>query len=451
MRIFRRLVILGLILLGAALAFGAPGVSVIFADEEPSCEANPAQCRDDYEHRNGKDGGNKGDGGEWRCEGVSPVTVLVPAGGDVCYLMTYYMDCSGNVVRSEPIGARQVPCGGAGTFWKYCVPGSGFSDNSGHCELRDFYGHRIVLRVTAPPHEFQARPYPVGFVAREDVFGVFHPTFRIRWIPPALGNKHGDYPTYADSGWRLWMWGGNRGPGNPQDHPFPCHFSEAELLDRNVPAGTICLRAQLWSAPDYDAALNPILLPGRLEYPTRNLQTLMPPGQVIELNFPYASHPNTRQTADVRFGRIGELPAFPGYFQRWWKVRFRVETKVVEDVPGTRRVCRPTSSRNVRDGCYVIENGQERPGEWVTETYVERKRWVEGETKDRVLNLRELGHPYDAMHPRRGIIYGPDMIFHTNLVLWNGTWWLWIPIAVREGQGVVCANPGCVGEEPALP
>ncbi|MCS7351614.1 MAG: hypothetical protein RMM10_08860 [Anaerolineae bacterium] len=380
------------------------------------------------------------------------VGIIVPVGENTCGVVNVVVECDGRITHRDPVYHSVGPCPvGAEHFRKYCDPASAFSASDGFCELVDYYGNRIRLRVTAPPHEFQARPYPVGFVAREDVFGVFHPTFRIRWIPPALGNPGGDFPTYADSGWRLWMWGGNRGPGNPQDHPFPCHFSEAELMHHHIPAGTICLRAQLWSAPDYDAALNPILLPGRLEYPTRNLQTLMPPGQVIELNFPYASHPNTRQTADVRFGRIGELPAFPGYFQRWWKVRFRVETKVVEDVPGTRRVCRPTSSRNVRDGCYVIENGQERPGEWVTETYVERKRWVEGETKDRVLNLRELGHPYDAMHPRRGIIYGPDMIFHTNLVLWNGTWWLWIPIAVREGQGVVCANPGCVGEEPALP
>ncbi|MCS6964802.1 MAG: hypothetical protein NZM16_12265 [Thermoflexus sp.] len=448
MRIFRRLVILGLILLGAALAFGAPGVSVIFADEEPSCEANPAQCRDDYEHRNGKDGGNKGDGGEWRCEGVSPVTVLVPAGGDVCYLMTYYMDCSGNVVRSEPIGARQVPCGGAGTFWKYCVPGSGFSDNSGHCELRDFYGHRIVLRVTAPPHEFQARPYPVGFVAREDIFGIFHPTFRIRWIPPALGNKHGDYPTYADSEWRLWTWGGDQGPGSTS--VFPCGMSEEDLMRHDVPAGTTCLRAQLWSAPSYDAALNPVLAPGLLLYPSRNLSVQLPPGEEVALSFPYASHPATRQTRNIRFGGM-VLPAFPGYFQRWWYVRFRLETKVVEDVPDTRTVCRPTSSGAVRSGCYIIVNGRQIPGAWVTETYVARKRWKEGEKKDKILDLRDFGLAYSGLHPRRGIIRGPEGTFPTNVVIWRGACWLRIPIAVREGQGVVCANPGCTGLEPLIP
>lgn len=107
---------------------------------------------------------------------------------------------------------------------------------------------------------------------------------------------------------------------------FPCHFNEAELINRNVPAGTTCLRAQLWSAPYYDVALNPVLVPGRLQYPSRNISIQMPPGRVIKLSFPYASHPATGQTMDIRFGDV-ELPAFPGYFQQWWYVRFRGETR----------------------------------------------------------------------------------------------------------------------------
>ncbi|MDW8064146.1 MAG: hypothetical protein RMK32_00760 [Anaerolineae bacterium] len=392
----------------------------------------------------------EGDEGQWRCEGPTTVGTKVRL-GDTCADANAIIDCDGTVKIVEIVRGN-LPCPtGEGAFRTYCDPISKFFTSNGFCRLVDYYGNRIELRVTAPPHEFEARPYPVGFVAREDPFGTFHPTFRLRWIPPVLWNRHGDYPTYADSGWILWSWEKGRGPGNPNQHPFPCDFSETDLMRHNVPAGTTCLRAQLWSAPWYDEAKNPILLPGELRYPARNIRAFVPPGRVIELNFPYASHPDTRQTIDVEFDNVGSLPAFPGYFQRWWYVRFRIETRVVEDVPGTRLVCRPTSRRPVQNLCYPIENNRQVIGEWVTETYVERKQWVKGETSDEILDLRKLGHHYEALHPRQAIIRGTGTVFRSGLVPWNGQWWLLIPIAVREGQGVVCANPGCTGSEPLIP
>lgn len=82
---------------------------------------------------------------------------------------------------------------------------------------------------------------------------------------------------------------------------------------------------------------------------------------------------------------------------------------------------------------------------------MERERWADGGTKDRILNLTELGHCRSALHPQREVIRGPERVFHTGLVEWNSSCWLRSPIAAWEGRGAVCANPGCTGSEPGLP
>ncbi|WP_322797692.1 hypothetical protein, partial [Thermoflexus sp.] len=81
------------------------------------------------------------------------------------------------------------------------------------------------------------------------------------------------------------------------------------------------------------------------------------------------------------------------------------------------------------------------------ERYVKAKEWENREV-DGILNLTALGYLYDGLHPPSGLAYTPDGRVRIPLIMRNGQPWLWIPIAVREGQGVVCANPGCAGSEP---
>jgi len=379
-----------------------------------------------------------------RCVGISPVPVLVPATTSVCYLIEFYMDCSGNVVSENLASVQALPCGAVGAWKTYCAPGSGFGRSDGFCELVDYYGNHIRLRVEVPVHEFVIRPYPVGFVAREDPFGTFHPTARLVWKTPP-------YPSYADSGWRLWSWGeDDRGPG---DKPFPCDMSEEELLSNNVPAGTTCIRMQLWASPGYNTALNPILLPGVLQFPAAKLNTTLWPEREVRVNFPYASHPDTKQTEMVRFGEK-ELPAFQGYFQRWWPVRLRSETKRVRDHYRHERRCHPVPDAN-RDGkpdrggnCWTIigDPPVAWPGDEETVQVIDRKEW-ETEVRDGLLNLKdkEFRKPYEALHPDRLRIIGPDRVWRSGYVIRNGLPYLWIPLAVREGQGAVCADPTCGG------
>ncbi len=398
-------------------------------------------------------GGSPGSGGgTWVCAGPSTVgAIFFHYQGIQCAEGQIVIDCDGTVLerRVFAIGGDLCPTAVA-AFRRYCAdPDHAFGGSEGFCELVDYYGNPTRLRVCAPPHVIEARPYPVGFVAREDPFGTFHPTTRLKWLPPPLGNPTGNYPTYANSGWLLWTWGStDRGPG---DKPFPCDMSEGELLSNNVPAGTTCLRARLWSAPGFDRGLNPILLPGLLEFPTRRLRVEMPPGREIALNFPYASHPATGQTQDVQFGGK-ELPAFPGYFQRWWLVRFRVDIRRVKDHTRREERCEPVPDAN-GDGrpdrggnCWTTigDPPVAWPGDKETVEVIERKEW-ETEERDGILDLTALGRPYAALHPAWLFIRGPDRTWEVRYVLRNGLPYLWIPLAVREGQGAVCADPTCGG------
>jgi hypothetical protein len=311
--------------------------------------------------------------------------------------------------------------------------------HGGACAWRDYYGAHIRLQLQVPPHRFRITPYPVGFVARTDPWGVFRPTARLVWEQPP-------WPQHADSGWRLWTWGSHRGPGQA---PFPCSMREAELLAHGVPAGTTCLRVQLWTAPggfqrDANGALRAVLLPGLLQFPAAGLNVEVAPGQVVEIRFPYASHPATGQVSEVDFGdRV--LPAFNGYFQRGWPVRLRLEKKTVRDFSGTRTVCAPLP--RARWGEMDCWTQTLQPGRRRTETYVERKEWV-AEERDGVLDLtlEPFGRAYGQLHPDRGRVQGAEGKAWGVPRVWRGGLpWLYLPLAVREGQGVVCSDPTCGG------
>ncbi len=428
----RGMAALALAALALALRAGAAR-----ADGEPciggNCGGNPSYREFDIQRQTqGKSAGEAR-----RCTGVSPVPVLVRATRDVCYRMEFYMDCNTNIVSEKVADARGFPCGAKAVWDQYCDPTSGFGGRDGFCEWRDYYGNRIRLRVEVPIHEFVVRPYPVGFVAREDPWGVFHPTARLVWRTPP-------YPSHADSGWRLWSWGTSRGPG---DQPFPCDMSESELLAKGVPAGTTCVRMQLWASPGYDGDLNPILEPGVLQFPAAKLNTTLWPEREVAINFPYASHPATGQTEEVRFGDK-VLPAFQGYFQRWWPVRFRVETKKVKDLYRDEKKCHPVpdadgDGRPDRGGSCWTTIGDPPvlwPGDEETVRVIDRKEW-EASTFDRLLDLRDFGKRYFALHPDRLRIVGPDQAWRTGYVIRgeppNDAPWLYCPLAVREGQGVV--------------
>jgi hypothetical protein len=117
-----------------------------------------------------------------------------------CQEILAKIDCAGHVVESRPLSPEGPDfCPTANRAWAdYCeLPlGSGLGGAGGACAWRDYYGTVIRLEVRVPPHRFRIAPYPVGFVAREDPWGVFHPTARLVWEEPP-------WPQYADSGWRL--------------------------------------------------------------------------------------------------------------------------------------------------------------------------------------------------------------------------------------------------------
>jgi hypothetical protein len=115
-----------------------------------------------------------------------------------CYGVLTGLDCSGHIVGFR-WGDSSVLCANINLAWSdYCeLPlGSGLGGTGGACAWRDYYGTVIRLKVQVPPHRFRIAPYPVGFVAREDPWGVFHPTARLVWEEPP-------WPQYADSSWRL--------------------------------------------------------------------------------------------------------------------------------------------------------------------------------------------------------------------------------------------------------
>jgi hypothetical protein len=363
--------------------------------------------------------------------------VILPGSGpNLCVEAQAEIDCAGNVQITKLFGEGSDFCPTANRAWAdYCeLPlGSGMGGTGGACAWRDYYGTVIRLEVRVPPHRFRIAPYPVGFVAREDPWGVFHPTARLVWEEPP-------WPQYADSGWRLWTWGNSRGPGSAA---FPCDMSEADLLARGVPEGTTCVRIQIWTAPGFDNGLNPVMVPGLLAYPAARLYVELPPGRTVALNFPYASHPATGEVSEVSFG--GQiLPAFNGYFQRWWPVRFRVEWRKVKDITGTRAVCDPLPrERFGEQDCWTTigDPPVAWPGKSRTETYVERKEWEGPNVRDGVLDLSQ--HPFDGpyayLHPDEGWVEAPGGSWRISFVLRGSpsTPWLYLPLAVREGQGAV--------------
>ncbi|MDW8185984.1 MAG: hypothetical protein RMM07_12110 [Anaerolineae bacterium] len=96
----------------------------------------------------------------WRCEGS--VTVGAIWREDYgCAEGQIVVDCSGNILERHRFAVGSDLCPVATeVFRQYCDPASAFSRSDGVCELVDYYGNRIRLRVCAPPHEFEARPYP---------------------------------------------------------------------------------------------------------------------------------------------------------------------------------------------------------------------------------------------------------------------------------------------------
>ncbi len=367
-----------------------------------------------------------------RCTGTYRVGMITRGrqNQSYCAEVQVEIDCAGNVQVVERFGEGADFCPTANAAWKaYCDPVSRMGDAGGFCDLVDYYGNRIRLKVEVPKHRFRIVPYPVGFVAREDPWGVFHPTARLVWETPP-------FPQYADSGWRLWTWGGNRGPGSAD---FPCDLDEAGLLARNVPAGTECLRLQLWASPGFQG-LEPTLLPGLLQYPAARVNMELMPGREVAINFPYASHPATGEVSELKFGdQI--LPAFNGYFNRWWPVRLRVEKKTVRDITGTE--CHPVAADEKgkpKEGgdCWVTLGDPPAlwPGKQVT--VVKEKKW-EAEKRDDLLqlNLDPFNRPWPYLHPDGAIIRGADRTWRTGVIVRGGYPWLYLPLAVREGQGVV--------------
>jgi len=351
-----------------------------------------------------------------------------------CYGVEAGIDCSGNIVGHR-YGDIRV-CASVNAAWTACcTPDSRMGNIGGFCDLVDYYGNRIRLKVEVPPHRFRIVPYPVGFVAREDPWGVFHPTARLVWESPP-------FPQDADSGWRLWSWGGNRGPGRAD---FPCDLDGAGLFARNIPAGTECLRLQLWASPGFDAALNPTLLPALLQFPAARLNESIWPGRTVAIHFPYASHPATGQVSEVRFGEE-TLPAFNGYFHRWWPVRLRVEKKRVVDLTGTETRCEAVAAdekgKPKESGdCWTLIGDPPTlwPGRSKTETVVKGKAW---ETEERdgilILNAPPFNRPWPYLHPDRALIRdGEGRTWRTGVVVRGGYPWLYLPLAVREGQGAV--------------
>jgi hypothetical protein len=227
---------------------------------------------------------------------------------------------------------------------------------------------------------------------------------------------------------------------------------EAELLAHQVPAGTACLRLQLWTAPggfqqDASGMMWAVLLPARLQFPAAGLDAEVAPGREVAINFPYASHPATGQVSEVAFGDR-TLPAFNGYFQRGWPVRLRVEKKTVRDVTGTRTICEPLPRARWGEMDCWTDPPVVAPGRRRTETYVARKEWVLEEARDGVLDLTldPFGRPYAHLHPDRGRVQGPEGKAWWIPLVWRGNIpWLYLPLAVREGQGVVCSDPTCGG------
>ncbi len=415
----------------------ALGTSIAQAQEPDLCPGEGCEgWTDDHSHFSVEYGTEKGGEGVVRgCERVMWVPVLVAVDAGVCYRIAYYVDCGGVVISAKEAAIQQVPCGVVGAWRRICDPTSGFQLGGGVCEWSDYYGQRVRLSVAVPPHVLRITPYPVGMVAREGLEGDFHPTARVTWEPPAIAD--------ADSGWRLWSWGASRGPGQA---PFPCAMGEGELMAHGVPAGTTCLRLQLWAAPGFAAgSLRPLGLPGVLQFPAARVNVALAPGQTVEISFPYASHPATKQTQPVRFGGV-EWPAFPGYFQRWWAVRLRVEEKRVRDRMGEQERCTPVEKGETGD-CWAVVGGMLRWGKRRVEPVVVGKEWETAES-DGILALRALGRPYDGLHADQLIILGPDRPWRSRVVMRQGTPWLWCPLAVREGQGAVCADPTCGGYTP---
>ncbi len=141
--------------------------------------------------------------GEVRCIGPVEIETIVPMGGPrdahICQKARIRAHCDGRTELVATLGV--VNCPDANGAWaEWCLPPNGLEGRLGgdqsRCAWRDYYGHEIRLKVQVPPHRFRVTPYSVGFVAREDPWGVFHPTARLVWEEPP-------WPQSVDSGWRL--------------------------------------------------------------------------------------------------------------------------------------------------------------------------------------------------------------------------------------------------------
>ncbi len=372
------------------------------------------------------------------------------------------LDCGGQIRERRQFTPYTLElCPTALAAWQtYCAPdpASGVGLEAGRCRLVDYYGQPVELLLRVPPHRFRITPWPIGMVAREGLGGDFHPTARLVWEPPPI--------PHVDSGWRLWTWGASRGPGQA---PFPCEMDEGELMAQKVPAGTTCVRLQLWAAPDYDARLRPLWVPGRLGFPALRWETSVPVGQVVAIHAPYASHPRAGGVEGVRVETQGrtvslKVPVFLGYFHRPWMVRVRLEERRVRDLAEERERCEPLSDAD-GDGrpegggdCWTLQGDPPRvwPGKRRVERVIVRKEW-ETAVRDGILNLSDVERPYryrprpyPYLHPVVLEIVSPEgSVWRTGVFLRDdGQPWLQCPLGVREGQGAVCSDPTCGGYAP---
>ncbi|WP_322799346.1 hypothetical protein [Thermoflexus sp.] len=92
------------------------------------------------------------------------VGIIVPVGENTCGVVIVVVECDGRITDRDPVYHSVGRCPvGAEHFRKYCDPASAFSASDGFCELVDYYGNRIRLRVTAP--RTSSRPGPIRWAS----------------------------------------------------------------------------------------------------------------------------------------------------------------------------------------------------------------------------------------------------------------------------------------------
>ncbi|HXF70359.1 MAG TPA: hypothetical protein VNK89_11195 [Thermoflexus sp.] len=393
--------------------------------------------------------------------------------GNRCAEGQILLDCAGNIVerrRFTDYAADFCPTA-LGAWLEFCDKdlASGVGLGAGLCRLVDYYGQRVDLVIRVPTHRFRITPWPIGFVAREDPWGVFHPSARLIWELPPI--------PHADSGWRLWTWGSSRGPG---EAAFPCFWSEEKLWAEGVPGGTTCVRLQLWAVPGLEGRQNPQWVrnlqwgSGRLMMPGIRLERGIYPGEEVVINSPYASHPAVNEWFGIKGGVIkgvrliqgpdlSQISVFVGYFHIPWWVRVRAEIRRVKDLTEERERCEPVRDADgdeKPDGsgdCWAVVGDPPVvwPGVKRQERVVVRKEW-EVEERDDVLNLTLVERPYEYrpkmypfLHPVRLEIVPREGPVGVTGVVVSQVPWLWFPLGVREAQSVICADPTCGGYAPS--